>query len=156
MQAKRKIEVETVTLPEHWASALINGDYSGCEREDEKAINAWLRDNPHLSVVSCDEYADLVLFEGYLTNCLRYECHVRYTRETDTGLIYLIYPHSLTYAPLEWQKQGLSFTASGYGKKIPTSDVIFLRGRKHRVYVTQYSNAGTAWITFEGKRTIIR
>lgn len=155
MQAKRKIEVEIVTLPSHWAIPLINGDYSGCSRQDERDITAWLRDNPHLSIVGCNDDTDLVLFEGYLTDCLQFDAHVRYTRETDTGLIYLIYPHSLTYDPLEWQKQGLSFTASGYGKKIPTSDVIYLRGRKHRVYVTQYSNAGTAWIVFDGKRTII-
>lgn len=155
MKPQRKIEVETIQLPEHWACPLINGDYSGCSRQDERDINAWIRDNPHLSVVSCGEDADLVLFEGYLTNCLTYDCHVRYTRETENGLRYLTYPVTPVYDPLPWQRMGLQYTATGYGAKIPTSDCVYLRGRKYRVYVTQYSNAGTAWITFDGKRTII-
>jgi len=47
---------------------------------------------------------------------------------------------------LWWQKQGLSFTASGYGGKIPTSRMIRHEGRWKRVYVAQYSNSGTAYI----------
>ncbi len=30
--------IETYTLPAYWASALINGDYSGLEYDDIKAI----------------------------------------------------------------------------------------------------------------------
>lgn len=48
--------------------------------------------------------------------------------------------------PLWWQKQGLSFTASGYGGKIPTSRMVKVDGRWRRVYVACYSNLGTAYI----------
>lgn len=43
-------------------------------------------------------------------------------------------------------------TASGYGAKIPTSVSIFFQGRWRRVYVTQYGNAGSTWITVDGQQ----
>ncbi len=33
------IEIETLALPDHWASALINGDTSGMTDEDELALD---------------------------------------------------------------------------------------------------------------------
>lgn len=48
--------------------------------------------------------------------------------------------------PLWWQKQGLSFTASGYGSRIPTQYMVRWNNKWRRVYVIQYSNAGTAFI----------
>ena len=49
-------------------------------------------------------------------------------------------------SPLWWQKQGLSFTTTGYGRRIPTSTMVRVNGKWRRVYVCQYSNAGTAYI----------
>ena len=48
--------------------------------------------------------------------------------------------------PLWWHLRGLSFTASGYGRRIPTSRVVRWNGRWRRVYVAVYGNAGTAYI----------
>lgn len=51
-----KIAVETYLLPAHWASALINGDYSGCEDAEETEINEWLAANPQLGgCYSCSD-----------------------------------------------------------------------------------------------------
>ncbi len=36
------IETFAYTLPAHWASALINDDYSGLEDEDEQQLTDWL------------------------------------------------------------------------------------------------------------------
>ena len=49
---------------------------------------------------------------------------------------------------LWWQKQGLSYTASGYGRKIPTSRMVKLPGspRWRRVYCCIFSNAGTCYV----------
>lgn len=47
---------------------------------------------------------------------------------------------------LLWQKQGLSYTASGYGRKIPTSHMIRHNGRWKRVYCCVCSNIGTCYI----------
>jgi hypothetical protein len=52
----------------------------------------------------------------------------------------------IIYKPLEWQKQGLSQTASGYGKKITTSYMIMYQGRLRRIYSCCYSNSGAAYI----------
>lgn len=49
-------------------------------------------------------------------------------------------------SPLWWQIAGLSFTASGYGARIPTTRMIKLHGRWHRVYCRIYSNNGTLFI----------
>lgn len=50
---------------------------------------------------------------------------------------------------LEWHKTGLSYTASGYGRKIPTSMMVKLPDspRWRRVYCCIFSNAGTYYVT---------
>lgn len=50
--------------------------------------------------------------------------------------------------PLWWQQLVLSYTASGYGKKIPTRHMIRLPGDPiwRRVYCYIYSNAGTCYV----------
>ena len=48
--------------------------------------------------------------------------------------------------PLWWQEKGLSYTASGYGARIPTSTMVLFNGKWRRVYGRQYSNGGTAYI----------
>lgn len=52
-------------------------------------------------------------------------------------------------APLWWHTQGLSYTASGYGRKIPTPTMVKLPGspRWRRVYCCIFSNAGTCYVT---------
>jgi hypothetical protein len=48
--------------------------------------------------------------------------------------------------PLWWQERGLSYTASGYGKRIPTQYMIRVNNRWRRVYCCIYSNIGTLYI----------
>lgn len=50
---------------------------------------------------------------------------------------------------LPWQDRGLSWTASGYGDRIPTKWVVRWNGRWRRVYCYIHSNIGTLFI---GKR----
>jgi len=57
--------------------------------------------------------------------------------------------------PLWWQDKGLSFTASGYGSKIPTVLMVKHHNRMKRVYLMIYSNSGTCYILDHGKRLII-
>ena len=47
---------------------------------------------------------------------------------------------------LWWQDRGLSFTATGYGSRIPTRYMVKFNGRWRRVYCRQYSNVGTLYI----------
>lgn len=56
---------------------------------------------------------------------------------------------------LWWQQKGLQFTASGYGKKIPTPYMIKVRGRWKRVYCCIYSNIGWEYIVCNGKKLTI-
>ena len=59
-------------------------------------------------------------------------------------------------APLWWHKEGLSYTASGYGRKIPTARKVRLPGSKRwrRVYCCVYSNVGTNYVQ-QGKDWIV-
>jgi len=57
--------------------------------------------------------------------------------------------------PLEWQKRGLMYTATGYGAKIPTEHKVNFAGRWRRVYVTIWGNAGSTWINCKGKKLIV-
>jgi len=49
---------------------------------------------------------------------------------------------------LPWQKLGLSYTSTGYGKKIPTPTMVRLPGspRWRRVYCCIFSNMGTCYV----------
>ena len=47
---------------------------------------------------------------------------------------------------LPWQARGSSYTASGYGRRIPSPYMVQWQGRWRRVYVCCYGNAGTAYI----------
>lgn len=48
--------------------------------------------------------------------------------------------------PLWWQEKGLSFTATGYGSRIPTRYIVKFNGKWRRVYIRIYSNIGTLYI----------
>ena len=150
-----KITIETVRLPAHYACPLINGDFSGCTDSDEKEIKQWLKDNPHYgSCHGCTDYTELAMFEGLLTECLDFDFPVNFTRKSGE-LEYLIYPAMLHRKPLWWQEKGLSYTASGYGSKIPTDKVLYLNNRMYRVYCRIYSNIGTCFINFHGRNVIV-
>jgi hypothetical protein len=55
-------------------------------------------------------------------------------------------PFEAKEVPLWWQEKGLSYTATGYGRKIPTRYMVRVRGLWRRVYACQISNAGTCYI----------
>lgn len=52
----------------------------------------------------------------------------------------------LVVRELWWQKQGLQFTGSGYGGKIPTRYLYRDNGILKRVYCAIYSNNGSLYI----------
>lgn len=49
-------------------------------------------------------------------------------------------------SPMRQHRAGLSFTASGYGEKIPTEYMVKWRNRWRRVYCRIFSNSGTLYI----------
>jgi hypothetical protein len=57
--------------------------------------------------------------------------------------------------PLWWQKRGLMYTATGYGRKIPTTKMVRYNGRLYRIYCCIYSNSGTTYIVVKGNWIII-
>jgi hypothetical protein len=65
------------------------------------------------------------------------------------------YVHTAAYNPLWWQKQGLMYTASGYGRKIPTSWTVRYNGKVRRIYCCIYSNIGTCYIIVNGAWRIV-
>lgn len=54
---------------------------------------------------------------------------------------------------LPWQEKGLQYTASGYGRKIPTQYMVHLNGKWRRVYCAIFSNSGTLYIGEYFKKT---
>ena len=48
--------------------------------------------------------------------------------------------------PLPWQERGLMYTATGYGRKIPTRYMVQSGGKWRRVYCCIFSNSGTLYI----------
>ena len=153
-----RLLTETYTLPAHWASSLINGDDSGLDDGEALEILDWLKGHPWLgNCLDCkneDECSWGNDANDLLCTTAEFTFSVHLTRESG-GLKYLIYPATPVTEMLPWQKAGLSYTATGYGRKIPTTKVLYLLGRRYRIYVCQISNAGTAYITYQGEKVIV-
>jgi hypothetical protein len=63
---------------------------------------------------------------------------------------------TLIEVPLWWQEKGLSYTATGYGSKIPTRYKTRNRaGKLVRVYATCYGNAASNWFIENGVKVFI-
>lgn len=63
---------------------------------------------------------------------------------------------SLMEAPLPHHKLGLSYTATGYGEKIPTIYKVKTIDEKwRRVYCRIFSNVGTTYVIHNGVKTIV-
>lgn len=56
---------------------------------------------------------------------------------------------------LPWQKMGLQYTSTGYGKRIPTIYKVKHENKWRRVYCCIFSNAGTLYIGKLSKKAII-
>ena len=62
-------------------------------------------------------------------------------------------------AALQWQRQGLRETASGYGSKLTTEHMVKIAGRRgvwRRVYAVCYSNAASFYVLLDGKRVFVQ
>ena len=150
-----KLLTEKVYLPGHWASLLINGDASGLSDDEEAEVAGFLADNPHLGgCLDCSESSELLDVEGLLTECLEFTFSVSLT-EMRCELEYLIFPAHKFYEPLPWQVSGLSYTASGYGSRIPTPHVVYLAGRRYRIYCRVHSNVGVCYINYMGRKVVV-
>ena len=64
-------------------------------------------------------------------------------------------PAQVVTAPLWWQEQGLQYTASGYGSKIPTQYKAFVNGKFRRVYCRIFSNIGTCFVMVGKEKQIV-
>jgi hypothetical protein len=73
-------------------------------------------------------------------------------------LTYLDKPFETQDRPMPHHLCGLSWTATGYGGKIPSTRMIRIEGEKvwRRVYVMVYSNSGTAYVVIKGQNHVIR
>ena len=70
---------------------------------------------------------------------------------------YLEGEYKVIERPLWWHKQGLQQTATGYGARLTSARMVELpSGTRRRIYVTCYSNNGSAWITLKGERLYLR
>ena len=50
------------------------------------------------------------------------------------------------HAPMDWHNRGLTYTATGYGPRIPSEYMVKWAGRWRRVYVACFGNSGSAYI----------
>ncbi len=59
--------------------------------------------------------------------------------------------------PLRYHKLGLTYTARGYGRKIPSRYMLSVDGgRYRRVYATCFSNVASYWVIVLGKKLYLR
>lgn len=68
--------------------------------------------------------------------------------------IYCLRSELIQHEP-EWMRQGLQQTASGYGLRLNSGLMIRYRRRVYRIYITQISNAGSAWFKVGGETIFV-
>lgn len=67
------MKIETITLPSHWVSALINCDWSGMDDNDTKELREWVEKNPEcMPILDCSDKSHTARFNGLITDCLEY------------------------------------------------------------------------------------
>lgn len=67
-----------------------------------------------------------------------------------------MHEHKTKTSYLWWQEKGLTKTATGYGKKIPTTQKLFFNGKWRRIYCDIFSNIGTCYIVSNKQKIIVR
>ena len=66
------------TLPAHWASALINGDFTGLDDAEEAAVRYWLDTEPDIGgdALSCTDEPEFLRYYdaqiGLACDCLTF------------------------------------------------------------------------------------
>ncbi len=58
--------------------------------------------------------------------------------------------------PLYHHVNGLSYTATGYGSKLPSRYMVKFNNRWYRVYSICYSNVSTEYVLINGERVIVQ
>lgn len=58
-------------------------------------------------------------------------------------------------APLQHHTLGLSYTATGYGDKLPTPYKVHYKNRWYRVYSICYSNVSTEYVLINKARALV-
>ena len=68
------MKTQTIIAPAHWASAIVNLDYSGLDNTDIRVLNKYLLDNDVLfkDCLTCSETEQLNKFNGELCMTLEY------------------------------------------------------------------------------------
>lgn len=77
---------------------------------------------------------------------MRAYINARNTRADGTRDTFYTQSVEVKEKPLRWQERGLSFTASGYGSRIPTRYLVKFNDKWRRVYCRIYSNTGSLYI----------
>lgn len=81
------------------------------------------------------------------------ECYLQYGEYPGP---YLTKQVEIKEKVLWWQYLDLQYTATGYGKKIPTRHMIKNNGRWYRVYCCIFSNNGTLYIIEKGQKITVQ
>ena len=56
----------------------------------------------------------------------------------------------LAYVPMAHHKLGLTYTSTGYGKRIPSPYKVHVLGRDRRLYTCIFANIGTSYVIVKG------
>jgi hypothetical protein len=80
------------TLPAHWASALINGDFSGLSDEDAAAVRYFLDTEPDINgdCLTCTDEPMFLRYydaDGLACDCLTYTFPLKADANTLTNLL---------------------------------------------------------------------
>jgi hypothetical protein len=141
------------TIPVWAYVALVNSDESGLTDQDSADLARFSLDlkYAHYNAIPLSDYDDLGFCHGNDLNRLGDHCYRVKFQYLDDGYCPDGFIFKTVDRPLDWQKRGLSYTASGYGSKIPTSRIAICNdGRERRIYCRVYSNAGSCFIVYKG------
>ena len=170
-------KTNTVLLCQDCTIAVVNGDFTGLDYHYTEETAAALMEriqegerlliqragvlhhagsDPFISSHGCNCCGR---FERSITELSEFHCYAPAVYvDSYNGLSYTDsrFILSAVIEPMAHHKRGLSWTASGYGRKIPTEYMLNCAdNRRRRVYCCIFSNSGTLYIRYKGRDLIL-
>jgi hypothetical protein len=66
------MNIRTIDLPAHWASALVNNDFKHSSEREGLEARAWLEVNPVLIIEGCNDISYIGRSDGVMCDMLTY------------------------------------------------------------------------------------
>ena len=143
---------DTHNISAHYLPALINGDYSGLNDNDESLLTDYLNQFEGFyithDVIDTETNIAKCTVSDLYSDCCKVSIYLQLIYREDA----IYYLPDLFFHRIETTELPNNNSVTGYGSKIPTQYLLHCSDNyKRRVYARCYSNVSSLYIVVQGK-----